>query len=106
MLWLPEYKDWNEDLKAKYGVNITLAKEHLKLEELTEICKELYETCKYSIFGNNLDAVLLESYEKLKSIMSDLKVSILMHKDRKMINQRKRSDYLDGIHLKVYGDKY
>lgn len=70
----PEYKDWNEDLKAKNGVAPIPAKGHPKLEALPEICAELYETCKSLISAHNPDAVLLEHYEKLKPLISNGKL--------------------------------
>ena len=69
-----EYKDWNEDLKAKHGVTPVPAQEHPKLEALPEICKELYETCKYIISSHNPEAVLLEDYKKLRLMISNGKV--------------------------------
>ena len=48
-VWQPEYKDWNEDLKARYGVTPIPAQEHPKLEALPVICMELYDTCKFFV---------------------------------------------------------
>lgn len=73
-VWQPEYKDWNEDLKAKHGVTPIPAQEHPKLEALPMICMELYDTCKFFVSSHSLDAVLLENYEKLKPMMSNLKL--------------------------------
>lgn len=74
-VWQPEYKDWNEDLKARYGVTPIPAQEHPKLEALPVICMELYETCKFFVSNRSPDAVLLENYEKLKPMMANSKLS-------------------------------
>lgn len=70
----PEYKDWNEDLKAKNGAASIPAQGHPKLEVLPEICAGLYETCKSLISAHNPDAVLLEHYEKLKPLIANGKL--------------------------------
>lgn len=40
---LPEYKDWNEDLKAKYGLPAEPAEEHPQLVAAAPVCQRLGE---------------------------------------------------------------
>jgi hypothetical protein len=70
----PEYKDWNEDLKAKNGVTPIPAQEHLKLEVLPEVCKALREACTSLKSTHNPHDMLLEHYEKLKSLITNGKL--------------------------------
>ena len=66
----PEFKDWNENLKARNGITPIPAQKHPKLEALPEVCATLYETCKSLKSTSNLHDALLEHYEKLKPLIS------------------------------------
>ena len=66
----PEFKDWNENLKARNGITPIPAQKHPKLEAFPEVCATLYETCESLKFTRNLHDALLEHYEKLKPLIS------------------------------------
>ncbi|OLN30108.1 DUF3991 and toprim domain-containing protein [Desulfosporosinus metallidurans] len=70
----PEYKDWNECLKARNGVTPIPSQEHPKLEVLPEVCGSLHETCEVLRSARNPYDALLEHYEKLKPLISDGKL--------------------------------
>ncbi|OPX91267.1 MAG: hypothetical protein A4E53_00733 [Pelotomaculum sp. PtaB.Bin104] len=72
---LPEYKDWNECLKARNGVTPIPAQEHPKLELLTEVCGALREVCASIKSAINPHDLLLEHYDKLKPLMANGKVA-------------------------------
>lgn len=61
----PEYKDWNECLKAKKGVAPIPAQEHPKLELLPEVCGLLREVCASLKSAPHPHDLLMEHYEKL-----------------------------------------
>lgn len=71
----PEYKDWNECLKAKNGVAPIPAQEHPKLEALPEVCGALRETCASLKSARNPHDMLLEHYEKLKPMIANGKLA-------------------------------
>ena len=68
----PEYKDWNEVLKAGNGVSPLPAQEHPKLQILPEVCAELYKSCEKPNLSNssrNSPQILLTEYAKLKPLL-------------------------------------
>lgn len=67
----PEYKDWNECLKAKNGASVIPAQEHPKLELLPEMCGALREACASLKSARNPHDMLVEHYEKLKPLVAD-----------------------------------
>jgi hypothetical protein len=58
-----QYKDWNEDLKAKNGVSPIPAQEHPKLALLPEVVAELHDLCKVLSAQKDLDSFLSECSE-------------------------------------------
>jgi hypothetical protein len=58
-----QYKDWNEDLKAKNGVSSIPAQEHPKLALLPEVVAELHDLCKVLSAQKDLDSFLSECSE-------------------------------------------
>lgn len=71
----PEYKDWNECLKAKNGVAPIPAQAHPKLEALPKVCGALREACASLKSVRNSHDMLLEHYEKLKPLIANGKLS-------------------------------
>ena len=68
---LPEYKDWNECLKARNGVMPVPAQEHPKLELLPEVCGVLQEVCASVKSAFNPHDLLLEHYQKLSPLLAN-----------------------------------
>lgn len=64
----PEYKDWNECLKAKNGVTPVPAKEHPALEMLPELCSQIYEVCESMKSKHGMKELLLKNYDSLKPV--------------------------------------
>lgn len=62
-----QYKDWNEDLKAKHGCTPILAREHPKLELLPQVCDELPGLCEALSVYKDLNCFLEECAAKLDS---------------------------------------
>lgn len=67
----PKYKDWNEILKARNGVQPLPAEEHPKLELLPEVCAALYEPCERLRLLPDPGKMLREEYERLKPLISN-----------------------------------
>lgn len=85
----PEFKDWNECLKARNGIAPIPAQEHPKLEALSAVCGELRKACEYLKSAHQPHDMLLELYEKLNPLISNGKLA-----------QGKEStvtDYLQGM---------
>lgn len=61
-----QYKDWNEDLKAKNGVSPIPAQEHPKLALYPEVVAELHDLCKVLSAQKDLDSFLTECYETVE----------------------------------------
>lgn len=55
-----QYKDWNEDLKARHGITPIPAHEHPKLELLPKVCAELLGLCEVLSVHKDLDAFIAE----------------------------------------------
>ncbi|NPV89753.1 MAG: DUF3991 domain-containing protein [Firmicutes bacterium] len=72
---LPEYKDWNECLKAKNGVAPIPAREHPKLELLPEVCGVLREVCTSLKSAHHPHDLLLAHYEKLSPLIANGKLA-------------------------------
>ncbi|RJQ39468.1 MAG: DUF3991 domain-containing protein [Nitrospiraceae bacterium] len=85
----PEYKDWNECLKARNGIAPIPAQEHPKLEALAIVCGELREVCEYQKSAHQPHDMLLEHYEKLKSLISNGKLA--------QVKESAVTEYLQGI---------
>jgi hypothetical protein len=70
-----QYKDWNEDLKAKYGIKPILGSEHPKLMLLPKVCGEfftIYESLKNI---KDPDALAQEYYSRLKPLIAPGKLA-------------------------------
>lgn len=70
-----QYKDWNEDLKAKHGIKPIPASEHPKLVLLPKVCGELFTICESLQAVKDLDAVTQEYHSRLKPLMSSGKLA-------------------------------
>ncbi|MDD4492822.1 MAG: DUF3991 and toprim domain-containing protein [Eubacteriales bacterium] len=62
----PEYKDWNESLKEKNGVEPIIGTEHPAMEYIRELCMSLPDECGDEHCPRNPFDTLTEQYEKLK----------------------------------------
>jgi len=67
------YKDWNEDIKAQYGVLPIPAKPHPKLEACKKLCGKLYSLCSQIKSARNSHEMLNKYYEKAISLMQSFK---------------------------------
>lgn len=70
------FKDWNEDLKAKYGITPIPAQEHPKLELLPQVCAELLTVCESLQNVKNTDSMIQEYYRRLKPLVESEKVAL------------------------------
>lgn len=70
-----KFKDWNEDLKASYGLIPISAQEHPKLELLPEVCAELLATCESLRTIKDTNALLTEHSRKLAPLISNGKLA-------------------------------
>lgn len=68
-------KDWNEDLKAKYGVEPIPSEEHPKLILLPQVCAVLTDLC--SAFGTHMDirTFLTDCFQALEPLVNSGKVA-------------------------------
>jgi len=73
----PQYKDWNEDLKARNGVSPNPACEHPKLELLPQICAELHDLCKALSAHKDIDSFLAECAEAVEPLLASGKTVAL-----------------------------
>ena len=69
-----EFKDWNEDLKAKHGITPIPARVYPKMEAFHDLCGELCDLSNSVKFIRNPYGTLMGHYEKLASIMQNGKV--------------------------------
>ena len=67
-------KDWNEDLKAQYGITPVPAQGHPKIEACQEVCGELRELCCSVNAIRKPYEMLMEHYEKFNSLTQNGKV--------------------------------
>lgn len=67
---LSQYKDWNEDLKARHGVSPIRAREHPKLELLPKVCAELRDLCKALSTHKDIDSFLAECAEAVEPLLA------------------------------------
>lgn len=70
------YKDWNEDLKAKHGVQPIPAKEHPRIEGFHSICGLLTEICKNMRIGPNAQYDLIDHLRKLRPFLQNGSVPV------------------------------
>lgn len=70
-----QYKDWNEDLKAKHGIKPIPASEHPKLILLPRVCGELHTVCESLKNVKDSDALVQEYYLKLKPLIAPSKLT-------------------------------
>lgn len=70
-----EFKDWNEDLKAKHGIAPIPAGEHPKLELLPQVCSQLLDICESNSAQKDASAMLTEQFEKLKPLLTAEKLT-------------------------------
>lgn len=70
-----EYKDWNEDLKAKKGITPIPAQEHSKLEFLPEVCAELFTVCESLQAIKDPDVMMQEYHRRLKPLVASGKLA-------------------------------
>ncbi len=70
-----EFKDWNEDLKAKNGIKPIPAGEHPRLELLPQVCSQLLEICEFYSDKKDAAALLTEQFEKLKPLLAPEKLT-------------------------------
>ncbi|MDI6878352.1 MAG: DUF3991 domain-containing protein [Desulfitobacteriaceae bacterium] len=73
----PQYKDWNEDLKARNGVSPIPAREHPKLELLPKVVGELHDLCKALATHKDIDAFLVECAEVVEPLLASGKTAAL-----------------------------
>jgi hypothetical protein len=64
-----QYKDWNEDLKARNGVNPIPAQEHPKLTLLPKVVGELHDLCKALETSKDIDFFLRECAEAVEPFL-------------------------------------
>ena len=69
----PKFKDWNEDLKSKYGITPIPAQEHPKIEACRELCGELRDL-GYNASVKNPHEIIIEHFQKFKSLTKNEKV--------------------------------
>ena len=74
---LPQYKDWNEDLKARNGVSPIPAREHPKLELLPKVVGELFDLCKALGTYKDIDSFLMECAEAVEPLLASGKTVAL-----------------------------
>jgi hypothetical protein len=65
-----QYKDWNEDLKARHGITPIPASEHPKLALLPRVCAELLGMCESMRDVKDPDAMLRECYRRLEPLLA------------------------------------
>lgn len=71
-----KHKDWNEDLKAKYGIVPIPAQEHPKLKMLPQICTRLMDVCKSNSTKKDINTMLINQCEKLLPMLTSDKLTI------------------------------
>lgn len=69
-----QFKDWNEDLKAKHGIIPIPAGEHPKLELLPQVCSQLLDICEFYSAQKDASAMLMEQFEKIKPLLASEKM--------------------------------
>ncbi len=70
----PQYKDWNEDIHAQYGLPAIPAQEHPKLELLPRVCSGLAEACASFRSPKEPHALLTERYRLLAPLVANGKL--------------------------------
>lgn len=70
-----EFKDWNEDLKAKHGITPIPAMEHPKLELLPQVCSQLLDICESYSAPKYASAMLMEQFEKIRPLLASEKLT-------------------------------
>ncbi len=72
----PQYKDWNEDLKAKHGLPAIPAAKHPKLAFLPECCTRLLATCSVIPEALNLDEEIHNQLHRLIPFLDSEKLAM------------------------------
>lgn len=67
-----EFKDWNESLKAQYGIAPIPAQKHPKIEACGKLCKELGDLCSMNPNKSPHES-MMEHYIKYSSIIQNPK---------------------------------
>lgn len=75
-IWQPEFKDWNEDLKAKHGITPIPARGHPKLELLPQICAQLLDICNLKPLKKDPVPKLIEQCEKLIPLLTPERLTV------------------------------
>jgi hypothetical protein len=70
-----QYKDWNEDLKAKHGITPIPASEHPKLALLPQVCRELFTVYESLQAVKDPDAMMQEYHSRLKPLIASGKLA-------------------------------
>lgn len=65
-----QYKDWNEDLKARHGIAPIPASGHPKLALLPRVCAELLAVCEALRDLKDPDAMLREYHQRLEPLLA------------------------------------
>lgn len=68
-----EYKDWNEDLKARYGFTPILAEEHPQLLLRDELCKEIGQYAREHLNANYSPDVFRKTLQNCRGNPQQLK---------------------------------
>lgn len=77
-----EFKDWNEDLKARNGLKPILAQEVPELELLPKLCSALIELCQTLSVNLEASSCLLKECEMLAPMLREKEIQPNMLNDR------------------------
>jgi len=69
------YKDWNEDLKAKYGVEPIPSEEHPKLILLPQVCAMLSDLCETLGAHRDIRTFMTDCFQALEPLVYSGKVA-------------------------------
>ncbi|TWH59579.1 Toprim domain-containing protein [Desulfitobacterium sp. LBE] len=69
------YKDWNEDLKAKHGMEPIPAEEHPKLILLPQVCAVLPDLCSALGTHRDIRTFLIDCFQRLESLVNSRKTA-------------------------------
>lgn len=71
-----DFKDWNEDLKAKHSITPIPAVEHPKLDLMPLMCSQLLDICELYSAQKDASAILMEQFEKIRPLLAYEKLTI------------------------------
>ncbi|HEY9161010.1 MAG TPA: DUF3991 domain-containing protein [Desulfomonilia bacterium] len=69
------YKDWNEDLKAKHGVEPIPSEEHPKMMLLPQVCAVLPDLCEALKANRDIRTFLTDCFQALEPLVNSGKVT-------------------------------